>query len=296
MASARGLLAVLAWLLLLSSVVAEEKENRPAWLIGRWRHEAPFGLVKIRQDLNKDGTAYFRMQTGKVVQEEKSSWAYQPGKLLFWKGKPNDKPKDATVWKIQEVKGKKKFVWNPEKKTGAQEFRKVVIPAPLDPGEALKQPAPKNLEKFLDECFAELQELQLLADEKWGFGDCKDWKVDQKKGTITFTETSTGHKKVVGKVQIIGSFNSADDTWLWGWANQSIARELRKDAETVKQYGQKHKLKKLTEKGWDGNVEDGWRMAALAAKLVGGQGVYRGPAGKLYIFMIVRDLKAMDKE
>jgi hypothetical protein len=163
-------------------------------------------------------------------------------------------------------------------------------------GDPLKEPAPRDFPKFLDQCLQELVKQQKAYGDKWGIDDCERWDVDQAKGTITFTNTKKGHKKLVGKVQIIGSFNSADKTWLWGWANETVNEELKKDALQLKEYGGANKLKQLTEEKWEGEMNDGWKMTALAAKLLRAEGAYRGPAGKLYVFMVIRDLKVPDKE
>src|SRR5262245_38058613 len=103
----------------------------------------------------------------------------------------------------------------------------VVLAFGADP---LKEPAPKDFPKFLDKCLEEFTKKQKTYGEKWGIDDCEAWAVDQDKGIITFTNTRKGHKKLVGKVQIIGSFNADDDTWLWGWANKTVKEGLKKDA------------------------------------------------------------------
>src|SRR5262249_31611888 len=144
-------------------------------------------------------------------------------------------------------------------------------------GNPLREPAPKEFPKFLDQCLEEFTKQQKAYAEKWGIDDCERWDVDQGKGTITFTSTKKGYKQLVGQVQIIGSCSSADKSWLWGWANQTVAEELKRDALKLKDYGEKNKLKQLTEKGWEGEINDAWKMTALAVKLLGAEGAYRGP-------------------
>jgi hypothetical protein len=56
-------------------------------------------------------------------------------------------------------------------------------------------------------------------------------------------------------------------------------------------YGAKHMRMRLTEKGWQGDFEDAWKMTALAVKLLGADAAYRGPAGPMDVFMVIRDLK-----
>ncbi len=158
-------------------------------------------------------------------------------------------------------------------------------------GNLLKEPAPKDFSKFAERCWVDFEKRQKEYSEKWGIDDCERWDVNQANGTITFTNTKKGHKKLVGKVQIIGSFNSEDGTWLWGWANKSVDQKLKIDALKLKEYGETNKIKRFTQTGWEGELSDAWITTAVAIRLLGAEGAYRGPAGKTHIFMLIRDLK-----
>jgi hypothetical protein len=149
---------------------------------------------------------------------------------------------------------------------------------------------------FLDDCMAELKDIQEANGEKWGIDDAERWDVDQDRGTIEFRNTRTGHQRMVGRVQIIGSFDTQDDTWLWAWANPTVRDALRQDALKLRQYGEEKGLEQLTEAKWEGEERDGWQMTALAVKLLGAEGAYRGPAGRLLIFMVFRDLKPVGEK
>jgi hypothetical protein len=67
-----------------------------------------------------------------------------------------------------------------------------------------------------------LEELRLKTaahDQLWHLSDA-DWSVDQDAGEIVFA-TRNG---VVATcpVQIIGTFNTDDATWLWAWDHPSV--------------------------------------------------------------------------
>src|SRR5262245_18170555 len=82
--------------------------GHPEWLAGRWRHTGPLGLVKFRLDLGQDGSSHFQMRTVGKLQEDRSSWRYEDGKLLFGDAK---KP---LVWKIRPATDRSRFTWNPD--------------------------------------------------------------------------------------------------------------------------------------------------------------------------------------
>jgi hypothetical protein len=60
---------------------------------------------------------------------------------------------------------------------------------------------------------------------------------------------------------------------------------LKVDALKVRKYGEEHHIDRLTTRKWVGTEEDAWSMVALAVKLCGEQGAYRGPAGATYFFI-----------
>jgi len=93
----------------------------------------------------------------------------------------------------------------------------------------------------------------------------------------------------------LGTYNSQDQTWLWAWANPSIDEKLKADALKVRKYGEEHHIDRLTKSKWKGTEDDAWAMAALAVKLCGEQGAYRGPAGTTYVFIAFGEVKLSRK-
>ena len=131
-----------------------------------------------------------------------------------------------------------------------------------------------------------LEELKLKTaahQAGWHFGEADRWSVDQDEGKLVFSFTN--ETTATAPVQIIGTFNSQDKTWLWGWANPSVNDSLKADDLKVKAYGEQHQISQLTARKWSGSEDDAWAMAALAVKLCGSQGAYRGPAGDTRVFM-----------
>jgi len=117
--------------------------------------------------------------------------------------------------------------------------------------------------------------------------------IDQDTGDLVFSLADG--TKAVAPAQIIGTFNSEDQTWLWAWANPSVDEKLRKDALKVRKYGEEHHIDRLTKRKWVGTEEEAWAMTALAVKLCGEQGAYRGPAGETYVFMTFGEVKLSKK-
>lgn len=115
----------------------------------------------------------------------------------------------------------------------------------------------------------------------WGFGKAERWDFSQTGGELVFTFPD---KIVRAPAQIIGSFDTRKGTWMWAWANQSIAESLARDSVKVREYGTQHKIERLTTPNWPGEEADGWEMAAVANRICERNSVYRGPAGTSFVF------------
>jgi hypothetical protein len=127
-----------------------------------------------------------------------------------------------------------------------------------------------------------LQAITAGHDGAWRIGESQ-WSVDQDEGTIVFT-TPRG-MKATPPVQIIGTYNTEDSTWLWGWDHPSIVPPLADHAKKDFAYGQENGYDVLTTRKLTCPVEQGWEFTALACKLCDAQGRYRGPMGNTRIFM-----------
>jgi hypothetical protein len=150
--------------------------------------------------------------------------------------------------------------------------------------------------EFKELLHSSMEELRLKTEAHqggWRLGKSKRWDLDQTKGDLIFTFDDG----VVAScpAQLVGSFDSAGGTWLWGWANPSIGDSLKRDALRVRDYGQEHKIVRLTSAEWPCTEADAWLMAAFACKHCGAQGVYRGPAGTAFVFISFGEVRLSKK-
>jgi hypothetical protein len=117
----------------------------------------------------------------------------------------------------------------------------------------------------------------------WGLDKISRWDLDQDTGELAFS-FEDGFK-AVAPAQVIGTYDTEERTWLWAWDNPSVDDALKKDALKVRKYGEEHHVERLTKARWVGTEDDAWAMTALAVKLCGEQGAYRGPAGGTKVFI-----------
>lgn len=146
-----------------------------------------------------------------------------------------------------------------------------------------KQPeSDDNFTALLAQSLAELQAKTAAHEGAWLIGEAT-WAVDQDDGLIVFTRPNG--ITASAPVQIIGTYNTEDATWLWGWEHPSVLPPLQGHAQHVRAYGEQHSIARLTTQKLSCTEQDAWELTALACKLNEAQGAYRGPAGTALVFM-----------
>lgn len=130
-----------------------------------------------------------------------------------------------------------------------------------------------------------LEELRLKTEahnEVWHLGEA-DWELDQDHGNIVFTSP----KGIVATcpVQIIGTYNTVDGTWLWGWDHPSVVPALQMHAKKMRALGLKNNQEQLMNRKLTITELQAWELTALACKVNDAQGAYRGPAGSTLVFV-----------
>jgi hypothetical protein len=138
-------------------------------------------------------------------------------------------------------------------------------------------------ELLLARSMAELEIKTTAHDVHWHLGEA-EWWLSQDDAEIVFT--APGDITVTCPLQIVGSYNPADATWLWAWDHPYIAPPLREAAEHVRRYGQRHGVERLTKRKFRSSEKEAWEFAALACKLTDAQGAYRCPLANVLTFVI----------
>jgi len=149
----------------------------------------------------------------------------------------------------------------------------------------LPDPSPDHLLDYPTLLAQSLEELRLKTeahDGTWRLGECS-WSVDQAAGTIFFTRPDG--MTAICPVQIIGTYNTLDQTWLWAWDHPSVVPALQNHAWKVCAYGEDQGIERLTTRKFTCSETEAWELTALACKLCEAQGAYRGPAGTTLVFM-----------
>ena len=122
----------------------------------------------------------------------------------------------------------------------------------------------------------------------WHLGKEKQWSADLDAGLIVF-QFADG-VKATAPIQVVGTYNHLDGTFLWGWDHPSVPEPLRKHAALAK-WGEKNNVKNFVARKVSCSEDDAWSFASAANRLANANGVYRGPSGTTQVFMTFGEVK-----
>jgi hypothetical protein len=140
------------------------------------------------------------------------------------------------------------------------------------------------------------EELRILTgycDRAFGLSEAA-WNLDLDSGTVVFT--SKEGIKATCAVQIAGTYNPRDGTWLWAWDHPSLQPPLRLHALAARAFGEAQGIACLTKRKFECSEDDAWRLTAVACHLGKGQGAYRGPTDGADIFMTLASVVLKKEE
>ncbi|HVS40153.1 MAG TPA: hypothetical protein VMS17_31635 [Gemmataceae bacterium] len=148
---------------------------------------------------------------------------------------------------------------------------------------------PVDPQLFIEQSVEGLRTQTSTHAATWHLGKETNWAADQDTGRIRFTFADGTIAEA--DLQIVGTYNTLDGTFLWGWDHPSVAGPLRKHAGLAKEFGEKHGLSKYTERKVNCSEDDAWEFTAVAARLGKANGAYRGPAGTALVYMTFGEIK-----
>lgn len=138
-------------------------------------------------------------------------------------------------------------------------------------------------QKFLADALTRLQTWSAKHTAAWGLGTETQWNLDMNAGQLRLSFADG--REMDCPVQVIGTYNTRNGSFLWGWDHPSVPEPLRRAARQVRDYGEKHAIERFTTRTIDCSEADAWEITAAAAQLDDVTGAYRGDAGGTWVYM-----------
>jgi len=140
----------------------------------------------------------------------------------------------------------------------------------------------EDIDRFWAEAWIDLLNRQRYLGSKMKLAKAP-WVVDQNSGLIQFDRADGA--LVTAPVQIVGSWDPRSSIFTWGWDHPSVQTRLRADAERTRWFGEKHAQEELVQRTVKMSEQEAWRLTAVAMKVNGAAGAYRGPTEGPVVFM-----------
>jgi hypothetical protein len=147
-----------------------------------------------------------------------------------------------------------------------------------------------NWNAFLDDCRAALTRKQDALEKRFQLWRHKRWDWDQDRAEIVFS--NDGVPAVVATIAFVGSLSTRSNTWMWSWANESLAPAVVGEMARVRDDGEALDRPHLCVPTWPADEHDGWAMAAVAVHLLEADGAYRTPTDHGFLHMVLKDVRA----
>ncbi|KRC04212.1 hypothetical protein ASE11_03905 [Hydrogenophaga sp. Root209] len=135
----------------------------------------------------------------------------------------------------------------------------------------------------LFEALTLLQRQTAEHSANWGLGSETNWNLDINEGWLSWT---LGDGRVVqAAVQVVGTYNTKNNSFMLGWDHPSVPEPLRRAAQQVHTLGQELGIHRWTTRSVDCTEDEAWQFTALAAQQDGASGAYRGDANGTWVYM-----------
>ena len=146
-----------------------------------------------------------------------------------------------------------------------------------------------DVQQVIDRSVEGLRAKTKAHAETWRLGQEENWSLDQDNGVIVFSFADG--TVATAPVQVVGTYNSDDGTFFWGWDHPSIKEPLQAHAKLVKAYGEKNNVKQFTMQQVKCSEMEAWTFTAVAVQLAEANGAYRADAGGPLVFVTFGEIK-----
>ena len=137
---------------------------------------------------------------------------------------------------------------------------------------------------YRHEAVHELMRLNELCEQEFHISSWPRWDYEFERGTLTFSQD--GVPKVLTPIHVIGTTSVSGETWMWGWANESLPATVVEAVAKVRAFGEAENIAELKEAELPDDEYLGWGITAVAAKVLGAKGAYRCPGENGFVYVV----------
>lgn len=110
-----------------------------------------------------------------------------------------------------------------------------------------------------------------------------EWDLEQ--ATLTFPKHG-----VTARLAVVGTVSPKAGTFLWSWANPSIAEKAKNRMEEVHRFGLANNLPHLVQSSFPGGHPEALEMLAVAARVLDAEGGWIDEVDEMLIYFVLFDI------
>ena len=154
----------------------------------------------------------------------------------------------------------------------------------------LKLPITPKYVELLTAAHAYTTQCQDVLRTEFGLASMPHAHLNVATGQLVFSDASAT-PRVLSNVQLVGSVNTGNRSWLWSWANPDVDPALCKDILEVHLLGETRGIEQLTTPFWEGDAVDGWEMTSITAYVLQAQGAYRAATAEGFTYLVMTSIE-----
>jgi hypothetical protein len=144
--------------------------------------------------------------------------------------------------------------------------------------------------ELLSAAHAYTTERQDVLRTNYGLASMPHAHLNEATGQLIFSDQSHT-PRVLANVQVVGSVNTTDRTWLWSWANPDVDPTLCKDIREVQLLGETRGIEQLSTPFWEGDAVDGWEVTSISTYVLQAEGAYRAAAPEGFTYFVLTSVE-----
>lgn len=143
--------------------------------------------------------------------------------------------------------------------------------------------------KFRHDSIHELRALNDACERNFAISAWPRWDYELDDGVLVFSENDV--PKVIADIQVVGTTANESNTWMWGWANDSLPPRAVSRMGAIREFGIAESIPQLTTDLLPNDEYLGWELTAVTARLLGAKGAYRCSDEDGFLYLVYMDIR-----
>ena len=157
----------------------------------------------------------------------------------------------------------------------------------------MEHDVPPEADLWLDQAAEEFDRKQGELQADW-LRDFTGWNFDPKTGSLSLSHENGSRS--LAAAEILGLFNSADNTWEWAWNNADLPAQFSRRSLLVKAIGDRYELDYLKQGAVQIQRDHDEMISyfcSIGVKATEAAGIFRGGSDKVPVYFLLFDPKSI---